>query len=112
MNMKVRDKREATIEDLCKVPEDGKAEIIGGELVLMSPTQWGRILRASRLQQAWMSMRKESGTVTHSRTTWLSSWICLGLGSERLALTPRTIWARSGMRRASMLRVRRRSRLR
>src|SRR5437764_13101767 len=39
--MKVRDKREATIEDLYKVPEDGKAEIIGGELVLMSPTQWG-----------------------------------------------------------------------
>jgi Uma2 family endonuclease len=29
---------EATIEDLYHVPEDGKAEIVDGELVLMSPT--------------------------------------------------------------------------
>ena len=29
---------EATIEDLCHVHEDGKAEIVDGELVLMSPT--------------------------------------------------------------------------
>lgn len=28
----------ATIEDLYRVPEDGKAEIVNGELVLMSPT--------------------------------------------------------------------------
>jgi len=31
-------KTQATIEDLYHVPEDGKAEIIDGELVLMSPT--------------------------------------------------------------------------
>ena len=31
-------KTEATIEDLYNVPEDGKAEIINGELVLMPPT--------------------------------------------------------------------------
>jgi Uma2 family endonuclease len=31
-------KVEATIEDLYHVPEDGKAEIVNGELVLMSPT--------------------------------------------------------------------------
>jgi Uma2 family endonuclease len=31
-------KVEATIEDLYRVPEHGKAEIINGELVLMSPT--------------------------------------------------------------------------
>ncbi|HZS46186.1 MAG TPA: Uma2 family endonuclease [Blastocatellia bacterium] len=31
-------KVQATIEDLYKVPENGKAEIIDGELVLMSPT--------------------------------------------------------------------------
>ena len=31
-------RREATIEDLYQV--DGKAEIVGGELVLMSPTGW------------------------------------------------------------------------
>ncbi len=31
-------KPQATIEDLYHVPEDGKAEIVDGELVLMSPT--------------------------------------------------------------------------
>jgi Uma2 family endonuclease len=31
-------KTEATIEDLYRVPDDGKAEIINGEVVLMSPT--------------------------------------------------------------------------
>jgi Uma2 family endonuclease len=31
-------KTEATIEDLYRVPENGKAEIVNGELILMSPT--------------------------------------------------------------------------
>jgi len=31
-------KTEATIEDLYRVPENGKAEIINGELVLTAPT--------------------------------------------------------------------------
>ncbi len=31
-------KTKATIEDLYQVPEDGKAEVVNGELVLMSPT--------------------------------------------------------------------------
>ena len=31
-------KTQATIEDLCHVPENGKAEIVDGELRLMSPT--------------------------------------------------------------------------
>jgi Uma2 family endonuclease len=31
-------KTEATIEDLYRVPENGKAEIVDGELILMSPT--------------------------------------------------------------------------
>lgn len=31
-------KTEATIEDLYRVPENAKAEIVSGELVLMSPT--------------------------------------------------------------------------
>ncbi len=34
----MRTKLEATVEDLYHVPEDGKAEIVDGELVLMSPT--------------------------------------------------------------------------
>ena len=29
---------EATIDDLYRVPEHGKAELVNGELVLMSPT--------------------------------------------------------------------------
>src|ERR687885_439176 len=31
-------KTEATIEDLYRLPEDGKAEIVNGEIVLVSPT--------------------------------------------------------------------------
>jgi hypothetical protein len=31
-------KTEATVDDLYRVPENGKAEIVNGELVLMSPT--------------------------------------------------------------------------
>ncbi len=31
-------KTEATIDDLYRVPENGKAELVNGELVLMSPT--------------------------------------------------------------------------
>ncbi|PYS97453.1 MAG: Uma2 family endonuclease, partial [Acidobacteria bacterium] len=31
-------KTRATIEDLYRVPENGKAEIVNGELILMSPT--------------------------------------------------------------------------
>ena len=31
-------KHEATVDDLYRVPEDGKAELVNGELVLMSPT--------------------------------------------------------------------------
>lgn len=36
----MKTKAEATIEDLYHVPENGKAEIIDGELVIMSPTGW------------------------------------------------------------------------
>jgi Uma2 family endonuclease len=32
-------KAEATVDDLYRVPENGKAEIVNGELVLMSPTE-------------------------------------------------------------------------
>src|SRR4051794_26289259 len=31
-------KAEATVEDLARVPEHGKAELVNGELVIMSPT--------------------------------------------------------------------------
>ncbi len=34
-------KREATVEDLYRVPENGKAEIVNGELVSMPPTGGG-----------------------------------------------------------------------
>jgi Uma2 family endonuclease len=34
----VSTKTDATIEDLCRVPENGKAGIFNGELVMMSPT--------------------------------------------------------------------------
>ncbi len=31
-------KTQATVEDLYRIPDDGKAEIVNGEIVLMSPT--------------------------------------------------------------------------
>jgi Uma2 family endonuclease len=34
----MRVKTEATVDDLARVPENGKAELVDGELVLMSPT--------------------------------------------------------------------------
>ena len=48
----MRTKTEATIEDLYQVPDNGKAELVNGELVLMSPTGFfpgrvsGRIYRS------------------------------------------------------------------
>ena len=39
-------KTQATIEDLYRVPENGKAEIVNGDLVLMSPT-------GGHSQQGW-----------------------------------------------------------
>ena len=41
IDMATRAKREATIEDLYHIPENGKAEIINGKLVLISPTGAG-----------------------------------------------------------------------
>ena len=39
--MATQAKREATIEDLYRIPENGKAEIVNGELVRMPPTGGG-----------------------------------------------------------------------
>lgn len=45
-------KQEASVADLCRVPGGGKAELVGGELILMSPTGFapgragGRIYRS------------------------------------------------------------------
>jgi Uma2 family endonuclease len=36
--MPTRTKKEATVDDLARVPENGKAELVDGELVVMSPT--------------------------------------------------------------------------
>jgi Uma2 family endonuclease len=59
MSTKIR----ATIEDLYHVPEHGKAEIVDGELILMSPTEMGpsragAIIYASLLEY---ERRKKSG---------------------------------------------------
>lgn len=47
MGAKVR--TESTIEDLYKVPENGKAELIDGEIVQMSPTQLGPNIASGRI---------------------------------------------------------------
>lgn len=46
---------EATVEDLYHVPEDGKAEIVNGELVLMSPTG---ALPGSAVGEIFVSLRQ------------------------------------------------------
>jgi Uma2 family endonuclease len=48
---------EATIEDLYHVPENGKAEIVNGELVLMSPTG---DLPSSAAGAVYVSLRQHS----------------------------------------------------
>ena len=48
---------EATIEDLYNVPENGKAEIVDGELVLMSPTG---DLPSSAASEIFVSLREHS----------------------------------------------------
>ncbi|MCA1685909.1 MAG: Uma2 family endonuclease, partial [Planctomycetia bacterium] len=42
-------KTEATVENLARVPENGKAELVNGELVLMSPTGGYPSLSASEI---------------------------------------------------------------
>jgi Uma2 family endonuclease len=39
----------ATIEDLYTVPDNSKAEIVAGEIMLMSPTQWGPNIAGGRI---------------------------------------------------------------
>lgn len=51
-------KRRATVEDLYRVPDGGKAELVGGELVLMSPAG-GRHGRASLKIAAFLSDYEE-----------------------------------------------------
>jgi hypothetical protein len=51
-------KIEATIEDLYRVPEDGKAEIVDGEVLLMPPTG---DLPASAGGEAFASLRDSHG---------------------------------------------------
>ena len=69
--------RRAAIEELYRVPENGKAEIIHGRVVQMSPTgakpgrTAGRILSACRsMRIAGVRQRKASGTP--SATMWAS----------------------------------------
>ena len=47
MGAKVRTRE--IIEELYRVPEDGKAEILDGEIVHMSPTQWGPNIASGRI---------------------------------------------------------------
>ncbi|HST23476.1 MAG TPA: Uma2 family endonuclease [Blastocatellia bacterium] len=55
---------EATIEDLYNVPENGKAEIVDGELVLMSPTG---DLPGSAASEIFVSLREHSRRTGYGR---------------------------------------------
>lgn len=60
--MKMSAKAQATIEDLYHVPENGKAELVNGEIRLMSPTG---DLPASAALEIVVSLR------AHARRTWV-----------------------------------------
>src|SRR5215469_15832854 len=55
---------EATIEDLYHVPEDGKAEIVNGELRLMSPTE---DLPSTAAGEIFVSLHEYSRRTGHGR---------------------------------------------
>ncbi|HXJ94670.1 MAG TPA: Uma2 family endonuclease [Terriglobia bacterium] len=57
-------KTEATIEDLYHVPEDGKAEIVNGELCLMSPTG---DLPSTAAGEVFVSLHAHSQRTGHGR---------------------------------------------
>src|SRR5205085_9944501 len=57
-------KIEATIEDLYHVPENGKAEIVDGELILMSPTG---DLPGSAALEIVISLREQSRRTGYGR---------------------------------------------
>jgi hypothetical protein len=67
-------KARATAHDLSQVPENRKAEIVNGEIVLMSPTgaKPGRA-PASTSRSACGDTRGPEGRASHSETT-LASW--------------------------------------
>ncbi len=46
---------EATIDDLYRVPENGKAELVNGELVLPPPEEYPAALPAEFIE-VWMTM--------------------------------------------------------
>lgn len=68
-------KTEATIDDLYRVPENGKAEIVNGELVLMSPTGGVPGRAAEESIAAWMTMNVPSEAGMHFPTMLASSSI-------------------------------------
>ncbi len=55
-------KAQATVEDLYHVPEDGKAEIVNGELVLMSPTGGIPNRAAGRIYISLDEYERETGS--------------------------------------------------
>ena len=55
-------KRKATIEDLYHVPEDGKAELVNGELVIMEPTGFLPSRAAFRICASLHEYERRTGT--------------------------------------------------
>jgi len=74
---------QATIDDLYHVEEDGKAEIVDGELVLMSPT--GDLPGSAALEIA-VSLRTYAQETELMAT--LSASSSTSLTADRLARTP------------------------
>lgn len=63
----------ATVEELYHVPEHGKAEIVNGEIVLMSPTGGLPALAAGAMYASLRQYQKTVGGGRPTRTTPASS---------------------------------------
>ena len=68
-------KRKETIEDLYCVPEDGKAELVNGELVIMEPTGFLPSCAAGNIYASLREHQRRVGSGTQSRTTLVSGSI-------------------------------------
>ena len=69
---------EATIDDLYRVPENGKAELVNGELVLMSPTEGvpGRAAGAIYVSLHDYEKRVGGGYAFPDKISLLARWSC------------------------------------
>ena len=74
-------KTQATVEDLYRVPENGKAELVDGELRLMSPTG---DLPGSAAGEIFVSLRTHARRTGVGRGLYRQRRVCGGLTEPQI----------------------------